>query len=1365
MKVGKKMMIFFLLFLSVLLGVFPEIGISQTIYYSVNSGNFGTLSNWNTDSTGSGSSPSSIGSDVFIIRNGFSITSDDNYTIFSLKVRDEGSFNASTYDMIIGDTLVLDDGTINFGSGTVEVAGNFLIRNGTFYAGSGTISLISDLTITNSPEFYSETSTFSFNSNIAYTISSSIDIEFYKAAHRPGIGGTRTLTFSGANFSIAESFERGNRSQGISLSNGATFSYGSNATLIYSPETFSMTVSNVEWPETNGPANVTLNGSVDLVLNSNRTLTGTLILSQTNGNFVVSSGNTLTINGVLDRRTPGTRGITGTVQYASIGSTLRYQTSGATMIGDEWPENFPPEDLEMTITGQPADSLFSSGDINRMLARDLKLDVGQLSLGNGTLTVLGNVIGSEITGAAVIKKNTTLRIGNGTGNSEQQNVSGTITLNKLEIDKAESGASADELTVLMTSSAAFSFTNGGKLTIYAGILNLNGNSRFGGNSPDTLIINSNGILKTGGTSLTEITFINASNGKIEFTGSTPEYLPSDITIGIMEVNNSAGVLTTEGTLTVSDELVLTNGVITTSSNNILLLSAGATVSGTPNNNRMVQGPLQKEFSDVGSFIFPIGCDGTPSKFYRPATFEYTAGDFTGGDNIIEIEYSRSSFTPKTPPPGISQITSASHYILKSVANTPSDFEYYFTGNYEDGNFTPESRNRALVETTDSYIVATSNDVNETNNTVRSGPFSSLPVDNQFIVFGAGGTTITWDGGAGDGLWSSANNWNPDALPISTDDVIIDDNDATTVTIDGTTSAVAQTLTLGGTYSPTLIIAGTSSNPLRIYQTSGTPLTVNNNSVLRVVNSQGIKFDPEGTNQYDPDRTAYATTSTVEYQAGTVQADTYGNLIVNGATGSSTSGTIIVSGNFEKQGSSSFTASTDVSVAGTYTNQAGTATFNGNGLSMTGINFIVNGGSIGGTVTFAGSSAQTISGSTSPASFATLVLNNASGLTLNTPVQVSTALNLNNGLLNTASNLLTLLGTASATGNENSYIYGPLARTNTIGSKDFPIGKSVYRPVTTNLSGTSPVVQFEVFDTPPNQNFDAPLVRISLVRYWRGTLNSGSISGGQVTVEYGPGDGVQDGPDLRMAYSVDNTNANPYISIGGTGTGAGSGTITGTLPGTTLGYFTLGTVTLDNSLPVDLVAFNAIGKAGKVLLTWQTASEVNNSGFEIYRATSENGIYELVNQQLIPGQGNSTTSHFYEYLDTEVEEQTTYYYKLYSRDFNGTRNVYEKISTATVLALPREFRMAQNYPNPFNPTTRLSFDVAKESQVSIEVYNMLGQKIHTLLDNERLEPGVYDHIIWDAKDDAGNTIANGIYYLVFTAKDHHFRQVRKMVFMK
>jgi flagellar hook assembly protein FlgD len=92
-------------------------------------------------------------------------------------------------------------------------------------------------------------------------------------------------------------------------------------------------------------------------------------------------------------------------------------------------------------------------------------------------------------------------------------------------------------------------------------------------------------------------------------------------------------------------------------------------------------------------------------------------------------------------------------------------------------------------------------------------------------------------------------------------------------------------------------------------------------------------------------------------------------------------------------------------------------------------------------------------------------------------------------------------------------------------------------------------------------------------------------------------------------------------------------------------------------------------------------------------------------------------------------------------------------------------VAQNYPNPFNPTTRISFDVAKESSISLEVYNMLGQKVRTLIDNQRYQPGIYSEVNWDAKDDSGNSVANGIYYLIFSANEYDYRQVRKMVFMK
>jgi flagellar hook assembly protein FlgD len=106
------------------------------------------------------------------------------------------------------------------------------------------------------------------------------------------------------------------------------------------------------------------------------------------------------------------------------------------------------------------------------------------------------------------------------------------------------------------------------------------------------------------------------------------------------------------------------------------------------------------------------------------------------------------------------------------------------------------------------------------------------------------------------------------------------------------------------------------------------------------------------------------------------------------------------------------------------------------------------------------------------------------------------------------------------------------------------------------------------------------------------------------------------------------------------------------------------------------------------------------------------------------------------------------------------------ASATVLELPKSFELAQNYPNPFNPTTNFSFTLAQAGTVSLEVYNILGQKIRTIVENELLEPGVYDGSYqWDATDDAGNVVSGGIYYYVFTVKENNFRKVRKMVFLK
>jgi len=88
-------------------------------------------------------------------------------------------------------------------------------------------------------------------------------------------------------------------------------------------------------------------------------------------------------------------------------------------------------------------------------------------------------------------------------------------------------------------------------------------------------------------------------------------------------------------------------------------------------------------------------------------------------------------------------------------------------------------------------------------------------------------------------------------------------------------------------------------------------------------------------------------------------------------------------------------------------------------------------------------------------------------------------------------------------------------------------------------------------------------------------------------------------------------------------------------------------------------------------------------------------------------------------------------------------------------------MAQNHPNPFNPETIINFSLAEESQVSLEIYNIRGQKIKTLV-NDNKEPGLYN-IIWHGDDDNGSPAASGIYF--YKLSTINFSGVKKMILMK
>ncbi len=94
-------------------------------------------------------------------------------------------------------------------------------------------------------------------------------------------------------------------------------------------------------------------------------------------------------------------------------------------------------------------------------------------------------------------------------------------------------------------------------------------------------------------------------------------------------------------------------------------------------------------------------------------------------------------------------------------------------------------------------------------------------------------------------------------------------------------------------------------------------------------------------------------------------------------------------------------------------------------------------------------------------------------------------------------------------------------------------------------------------------------------------------------------------------------------------------------------------------------------------------------------------------------------------------------------------------------LPHSFAVSQNYPNPFNPTTKINFDVPVKSEVKLSIYNVLGQKVTTLI-NKAMQPGKYQ-VDWSGRNDGGSQVASGVYFYKFEAGT--FVQVKKMVMLK
>lgn len=200
---------------------------------------------------------------------------------------------------------------------------------------------------------------------------------------------------------------------------------------------------------------------------------------------------------------------------------------------------------------------------------------------------------------------------------------------------------------------------------------------------------------------------------------------------------------------------------------------------------------------------------------------------------------------------------------------------------------------------------------------------------------------------------------------------------------------------------------------------------------------------------------------------------------------------------------------------------------------------------------------------------------------------------------------------------------------------------------------------------------------------------------------------------------------------------------------------------DNPLPIQLSSFTAMAlSSGGVELQWTTLSELQNYGFEIQKRTVQDTGFQTLPGSFVPGHGTTNTPQQYSYID-ETPGATSLFYRLRQISLDGAVSYTDPVQVSLTTSVtgpttPVEFSLAQNYPNPFNPSTVIRYGLPQASDVRLEVFNALGQRVALLIDQKQaagLHEAMFD----------GKALSSGAY--VYTIQAGQFRATKKLLLVK
>ncbi len=200
--------------------------------------------------------------------------------------------------------------------------------------------------------------------------------------------------------------------------------------------------------------------------------------------------------------------------------------------------------------------------------------------------------------------------------------------------------------------------------------------------------------------------------------------------------------------------------------------------------------------------------------------------------------------------------------------------------------------------------------------------------------------------------------------------------------------------------------------------------------------------------------------------------------------------------------------------------------------------------------------------------------------------------------------------------------------------------------------------------------------------------------------------------------------------------------------------------MDPPLPIQLSSFTArLAGAGRIVLEWETLTELNNYGFEVQKKHGAEDGFLTISGSFVPGHGTTLVPQRYSFVD-QSSVQGEHWYRLKQIDLDGTLHFTDPVRidvmTNVLEADPGAARLQQNHPNPFNPSTTISFSIPRSTFVTLTIFNTLGQQIAALVSGQ-LQPGNHS-VQWSA----GNA-GPGVYYYRLTADE--FTQAKKLVLLR